>query len=249
MNASTTLTTVFREDTPNTKKISAFMFVTGSDYLAHVLEPTILRIMKKKRLLEINPLKMELTPEEKAILPDTIRRRQRKIVKYTIRILNAILNSQDYFPDYFREMFTHLKQEIIRKFPAENSAEWAENTVIISFLFLRFIVPVVIRPDTYALVRVSIPEPATRTLLYVGKILQHLANGVLFTEEDLGQMNDFINNNKEPLQQFVQSVIGRRRGRERTESENSFHSVHSAVSYHSVAHQSPSAHSVRGGKH
>ena len=57
----------------------------------------------------------------------------------------------------------------MRKFPTENSAEFAENTVIVSFLFLRFLVPVVIRPDAYALIRVPIAEQNSRTLLYVGK--------------------------------------------------------------------------------
>merc|ERR1711916_346946 len=78
-----------------------------------------------------------------------------------------------------------------------------------SYLFLRFLNPAVSAPEAFGLV----PSPPTRDerrqLILVTKVLQNLANGVLFgtKERFMVQLNPFLTTNTPRLNDYVRDVL------------------------------------------
>ena len=67
------------------------------------------------------------------------------------------------------------------KFPASLDAEYTCSS---SFLFLRFIVPVILNPDSFGINIGHVHSQTKRTLMLIGKSLQKLANFKEFSQED-----------------------------------------------------------------
>jgi hypothetical protein len=100
------------------------------------------------------------------------------------------MNSAEQLPPEFRIICHHLYSEVLLQFPGFHNA----HTFVGGFLFLRYICPAIVAPESYNLCS-SVPSMDTRRgLILVSKALQNLSNGVQFgsKEEYMMPMNPFI---------------------------------------------------------
>ncbi|KAH3756453.1 GTPase-activator protein for Ras family GTPase [Pelomyxa schiedti] len=106
-------------------------------------------------------------------------------------LLVAIMASNKDMPQTVRYLVKCIRENVTKRFPdVENVAHIAIGGVV----FLRFICPSITSPHVYALLKAPPTPRLQRQLVLLCKVLQNLANGVLFggKEPFMKNMNEFI---------------------------------------------------------
>jgi len=145
---------------------------------------------------------VELDPQ-KMINEDDVEVNTYSLLLYCQRILVAILKSAPICPSELRSFFKEVKDYVEPKFPGS----WEK--AIGGFLFLRLLCSAITVPDSYGLTK-DIPSPnARRNLVLVAKVLQNLANNVLFGDKEtyMTKLNDFISTNIPKLSIFYDQLL------------------------------------------
>merc|ERR1711916_224717 len=75
-------------------------------------------------------------------------------------------------------------------------------------MILRFMCPAITAPEAYGILREPPSVNARRHLVLIAKVLQNLANGVLFGKKErfMEQTNDFIKTNLPEIRAFFDEV-------------------------------------------
>jgi len=120
-------------------------------------------------IVEVDPEKMQQAED--------IEINTYSLLLYCQRILVAIFKSAAYFPQELRTFLSAVKTQVEFKFPGS----W--DKAIGGFLFLRFFCSAITVPDSYVLSKIVPPPTARRNLVLVAKVLQNLANNVLFGQK------------------------------------------------------------------
>ncbi|KAJ5069601.1 neurofibromin [Anaeramoeba ignava] len=117
-------------------------------------------------------------------------------------IFSSILKNVDNFPPQFRFVLSHLKEEVLHKFPDRVSQSLGGMVV------LRYFSPAITASDEFGLLKEPPSDELLRTLILVAKVLQNLANGTLFgaKEEYMNTVNDFISTNEEKMINYLDSI-------------------------------------------
>ena len=119
------------------------------------------------------------------------------------QFFESIVTTGKFVPVGMRRICLFLQNAVSAKFPTVGT------TPTNSYLFLRFLNPAVSAPEAFGLV----PSPPTRDerrqLILVTKVLQNLANGVLFgtKERFMVQLNPFLTTNTPRLNEYVRDVL------------------------------------------
>jgi len=125
------------------------------------------------------------------------------------QLLLCILNSTQYMPPELRYIAYNFAHDVHEKFPG------SERIAIGGTFFLRFICPALIAPHSYALLMTPdrkkpiVPnDQLQRQLVLLGKVLQNLANGVLFGKKEpfMVRMNQFITKNIESVGKWMDEI-------------------------------------------
>jgi len=125
------------------------------------------------------------------------------------QLLLCILNSTQYMPPELRYIAYNFAHEVHERFPG------SERIAIGGTFFLRFICPALIAPHSYALLMTPdrkkpvVPnDQLQRQLVLLGKVLQNLANGVLFGKKEpfMVRMNQFITKNLESTGKWMDDI-------------------------------------------
>jgi len=133
------------------------------------------------------------------------------------QLLLCILNSTQYMPEDLRFIAYSLARCARERFPG------SERIAIGGTFFLRFICPALIAPHSYALLMTPdrkkpiVPnDQLQRQLVLLGKVLQNLANGVLFGKKEpfMVRMNQFITKNLDSVGKWMDEI---------SSSNSSFH--------------------------
>lgn len=116
--------------------------------------------------------------------------------------LDTIIDGLDETPYGIRWICKQIRSLTRRKYP--DASEQTICTLIGGFFFLRFINPAIVTPRSYMLIEKTPAENPKRTLTYVAKMLQNLANKPSYAKEPYMQrLAPFIENNKERINQFM----------------------------------------------
>ena len=99
----------------------------------------------------------------------------------------------------------------IRSLDADESIPMRQEqtfcTLIGGFFFLRFINPAIVTPRSYMLIENAPEDNPKRTLTYVAKMLQNLANKPSYAKEPYMQkLQPFIQQNKERINKFMMDL-------------------------------------------
>ncbi|XP_072557475.1 neurofibromin isoform X1 [Paramormyrops kingsleyae] len=200
-------------------KIMTFCFkVYGATYLQKLLEPLLRGVINTPEAqqisFEVDPTRLE--PSE--CLEDN----QRNLLRITDRFFLAIISSSSDFPPQLRSVCHCLYQatchSLLSKATVKEKLEGIKSVVSLRFpqnsigavgsaMFLRFINPAIVSPYEAGVLDKKPPPRIERGLKLMSKILQSIANHVLFTkEEHMRPFNDFVKSNFDAARRFFLDI-------------------------------------------
>ncbi|KAL0468257.1 putative RasGAP group protein [Neurospora intermedia] len=200
----------------------------GQSFLKSVLADRINSLIELKDLdLEINPLKVYermieeaeakdpespeamlpkgITQEEAAENPkvqEIINPRLTMLTEIANGFLETIIDGLEETPYGIRWICKQIRSLTKRKYPDAN--DQIICTLIGSFFFLRFINPAIVTPKSYMLIDGTPADKPRKTLTYVAKMLQNLANKPSYAKEPyMAKLQPFIHANKDKVNRFM----------------------------------------------
>ncbi|KAM5382151.1 hypothetical protein ACJA88_003946 [Fusarium oxysporum] len=199
----------------------------GQSFLKSVLADRINGLIELKDLdLEINPLKVYermieqieedtgqlpphlpkgITGEQAAENPQVqaiIEPRLTMLTEIANGFLTTIIEGLEEAPYGIRWICKQIRSLTKRKYPDAN--DQVICTLIGGFFFLRFINPAIVTPKSYMLIDGTPAERPRRTLTYIAKMLQNLANKPSYAKEPyMAKLQPFIHQNKDRINKFM----------------------------------------------
>ncbi|KAF2028770.1 Rho GTPase activation protein [Setomelanomma holmii] len=198
----------------------------GQSYLKVVLQDSINSLIELKDLdLEINPLKvyekMVAELEEQGKLPPNLPRavtaeqatenekvqqiiapRVSMLMEIANNFLTTIIKGLEETPYGIRWICKQIRSLSRRKYP--DAQDQTICTLIGGFFFLRFINPAIVTPRSYMLIDATPAENPKRTLTYIAKMLQNLANKPSYAKEPyMAKLQPFVHQNKDRINKFL----------------------------------------------
>lgn len=189
--------TLFRRNSMYPRLVSVYCNIYGREFLKNSIGPLIKDICSEGIQLELNP--------DNCRDPNTdFAKNTATLLDLTANFLEKIVEYKDMIPPKLREAFSDLRRQVKEKFPDGDLQQTS------SLVFLRFITPTIVAPDWMFDSRVEIlPTPETRrTLTFIAKILQNLANKVEFGSKEKFMMpaNSFITSKTAVGDAFVDEI-------------------------------------------
>jgi neurofibromin 1 len=181
-------------------KIMALCFkIYGTRYLMHVFQPILNNLFSNENIqksYEVDPTRIEQNED--------IEENRRNLCELTRVIFHSIMKSTKVFPLHLRVVCNCLYQVVSQRF-LQNGFQ-----AVSSVIFLRLINPVLISPQEYGIVEGEPPPKMKRGLTLMCKILQNLANNLVFTKEYYMKFfNDFLRSNFELVSNFIIDVTSK----------------------------------------
>ncbi|KAH9854976.1 hypothetical protein C2E23DRAFT_883516 [Lenzites betulinus] len=186
-------TALFRSNSTCTRFLSAFARVYGYNYLRSLILPLVkfVTTMPAGRGYELDPSRVGR---------EELRQNKETVELITTKFLEIIQSSIPALPSIIREICAHIAKSVNEVWPE------AKFAALGAFIFLRFISPAIVSPET---VDVPVPFDATvrRGLMIIAKIIQNLANNMLFGKEaHMVVLNDFLKENIVTVTKFLSEI-------------------------------------------
>jgi len=192
--------------------MSAFAKVYGMNYIYDVVGQPIFDVCfataTKQVDMEVDPVRaaQQVDAMEKSFNPSDIQVNQWQFLTYAQKLLNAITKDPKGLPEEMRVICNNLQQSVIEK-------GWTNSrySIVGGFIFLRFIVPAIIRPETFGLGKFLKEQKvddttSRRNLILIAKAIQNLSNGTVFNEPHMANVNVFIEQNKNAIHKYFDDV-------------------------------------------
>jgi hypothetical protein len=183
ISVTETEASLFRGNSICTRFLSAFARIHGYNYLRHLILPLV-------KMMSAKPGQgYELDPSKAG--EQEVAQNQKHVEIVASGFLNILFSSIPALPSMFREICAHIAQSVVEVWPE------AKFAALGAFIFLRFISPAVVAPET---IDIEIPyEEAIimrRGLMVITKIIQNLANNIFFgKEQHMMCLNAFLQDN------------------------------------------------------
>jgi Ras GTPase-activating-like protein IQGAP2/3 len=127
------------------------------------------------------------------------------LVEIANSFLDTIIEGLEETPYGIRWICKQIRSLTRRKYP--DASEQSVCTLIGGFFFLRFINPAIVTPRSYMLIEQVPADNPKRTLTYVAKMLQNLANKPSYAKEPyMVKLQPFIQANKERINKFMMDL-------------------------------------------
>ncbi|XP_029372563.1 neurofibromin isoform X3 [Echeneis naucrates] len=198
-------------------KIMTFCFkVYGAAYLQKLLEPLLRGVITTPEHIsfEVDPTRLEQG--------ENLEENQRNLLQITERFFQAIIGSSSEFPPQLRSVCHCLYQatchSLLNKASVKEKKEnkkavvsqrFPQNSIgaVGSAMFLRFVNPAIVSPYEAGILDKKPLPRIERGLKLMSKILQSIANHVLFTkEEHMRPFNDFVKSNFDSARRFFLDI-------------------------------------------
>lgn len=146
-------------------------------------------------------LDLELDPT-RSTSPEDLEQNAVQLQRVTQIFIEDICKSASSVPATFRRICHTIATAVTPRFPQ------AKFTAVGAFIFLRFFCPAIVAPDTEGLVASVPTKEMRRGLLLVAKVVQNLANNVLFgvKEQYMSPLNDFLALNIYRVTAFLRDI-------------------------------------------
>nr|XP_002121778.4 neurofibromin [Ciona intestinalis] len=178
-------------------KIMTFCFkVYGASYLHNLVEPLVAWSLTQ----DIVNLHFEV--DQKRIPPGyDILQCRANLQRLTERFFTRIMTSTDKFPPQLKSVCHCLYQVVSQRFHESGTG------AVASAIFLRFLNPAIATPYEYGLSDRRLPPNLARAFKFMCKIMQNIANHVVFTkEEHMKHFNEFVSARFDVCQQFFMQI-------------------------------------------
>eukprot|EP00004_Rigifila_ramosa_P023149 TRINITY_DN6457_c0_g1_i1.p1 TRINITY_DN6457_c0_g1~~TRINITY_DN6457_c0_g1_i1.p1 ORF type:complete len:608 (-),score=172.45 TRINITY_DN6457_c0_g1_i1:115-1890(-) len=188
--------TLFRGNSTSTRLIVGYCKFIAMPIVQTTLKPCVDQLL-------LNPTRsFELDPEklgEGEVLESNVK----KLELVAQHFLDAIFSTADSCPIQLRVILNNLQENAKLKFP-----DAPPTQAVGAFVFLRLYCPALITPNQFGLCKETPPPPTRRALLLIVKILQNLANGILFGAKEayMKPMNEFIEANLHKVRDFLAAL-------------------------------------------
>lgn len=195
VNQCQSATTLFRANSMATKLLNSFTKMVGNDYLSNILDFHIKKIMSDDLYLEVDPTKAK---------ENTKCDENMKIILHLSNlILESIFDSIKIFPTPLSRIIKIMEKLVYEKFKDEKII----MTSITGVVMLRFICPAIITPELFQFRDIPKKNPR-RTLTLISKIIQNLANGIVFKDKEQYMLpaNEIISKNIDEMKKFLFST-------------------------------------------
>ncbi|KAI9491357.1 hypothetical protein BDB00DRAFT_874401 [Zychaea mexicana] len=196
---TTSETDLFRKTSIATRLLSVFAKNYGAEYVRSTLQPVFTKLGEKpaeEKTFELDP--------SKAGPGEDVNKNKQNVVSATELFLNSICASASEAPRIFREVCQCILNSVLKRFPE------AMHTALGAFVFLRFFCPAIVAPESEGLVKnsVSVSREMRRGHLIVTKVIQNLANNVLFGAKETYMivLNDFLTSNIYKVTSFLREI-------------------------------------------
>ncbi|KAK8147578.1 Ras GTPase activating protein ira2 [Beauveria asiatica] len=189
-------TEILRRSCVATKMLSLYAKWKGFDYLQETLRKILDRLMMTSQELdlELDPARVSSAEELKKNAT------QLQIVAKVF--MDDICGSAPSIPAPFRKICSIIHDAVLPRFPD------AKYTAVGAFIFLRFFCPAIVAPEAEGLVDAPPPKELRRGLLLIAKIIQNLANNVLFGTKEpyMFPLNRFLVKNISVVTGFLRTI-------------------------------------------
>ncbi|RDA86328.1 hypothetical protein CP532_4331 [Ophiocordyceps camponoti-leonardi (nom. inval.)] len=165
-----------------TKMLSVFAKWKGNSYLRSTLQTLLERLMRTSHDLDL-----ELDPA-RVTTKEELQKNATQLQIVAKMFMDDICASSHNMPPPFRKICSIIAKIVSCRFPN------AKYTAVGAFVFLRFICPAIVAPESDRLVSNVPTKEMRRGLLLIAKIIQNLANNVLFGAKEpyMFPLNPFL---------------------------------------------------------
>ncbi|KAG6919754.1 hypothetical protein DXG01_001588 [Tephrocybe rancida] len=193
--ATDTEQNIFRSDTTCTRFFSAFAKIHGYNYLRTLVQPLI-----KIMVDDSSGCGYDLDPTR--VGDEEAKRNTMHVELVAAHFLEILSSSVPALPPMFREICSHITHTVTKFWP---EAKYAATG---AFMFLRFISPAVVAPET---IDIELPKESSagmrRGLMVITKIIQNLANNIFFGKEaHMVVLNQFLKANIATVTRFLGEI-------------------------------------------
>lgn len=187
------LTTLFRVNSFASKLLKQYTSNTCGPFIAQAMRGGVLRVLSMDTALEIDNSK---------VAPDLADRNVTKLTEVCEGFINDIVGALSVAPRSMRQICNHISVCVGSKFGREDRVK---ALGIGAYVFLRMLCPVFIAPDKSGF-PAKAPEPHhSRTFILVSKVIQNLANQVLFGKKEpfMVPLNSVVKSQQERVNTFL----------------------------------------------
>lgn len=187
---------ILRRTCVATKMLSVYAKWKGSAYLKGTLQKVLERLM-----LTSQDLDLELDPARVGTAEELQKNAlQLRIVAKVF--IDDICASSSSIPPAFRKICNIISEAVQPRFPD------AKYTAVGAFVFLRFFCPAIVAPEVEGLVSTTPSKEMRRGLLLIAKVIQNLANNVLFGAKEpyMFPLNHFLTQNIYRVTTFLREI-------------------------------------------
>lgn len=199
-SASVEANLLFRGNTPLTKALELHMRRLGKEFLEAVLGERMRDIDESEPECEVDPNKLQS--------PEALQRNWRNLILLTESIWRSIYQGAHKCPPELRQLFRHIRSCCEDRYGA--FLRTVSYSSVSAFLFLRLLVPAILNPSLFGLLK-EMPRPKSRrTLTMIAKSLQTLANMTTFGAKEpwMEPMNAFLNSHRQEFKDYIDDVCG-----------------------------------------
>lgn len=170
--------TLFRRNSMATKVMTNFARFAGLQYLQDVVVPVIRTLLSSSGSRADFGMNVSFEIDESKLMPGESREANcTNLTRLAQQILNSLVKTTHLLPTAFRNVCGFLQKAVAARFPEHSLS------AVGGFMFLRFVCPALVAPDSFGLVR-SVPTESRRAFVLVAKVLQNLANFVPFGSKE-----------------------------------------------------------------
>ncbi|KAJ3452543.1 ras gtpase-activating protein [Anaeramoeba flamelloides] len=183
--------TLFRTNSVASKMTSGWAKAVGKDYLKSILGDNINEILSNKNKFGLdfrNLSESQFIQNKKNI---------EAIVKKTFK---AISSSITECPIVIREIASKLLQITSKKF------QQAKYTTLAGFMFLRFVSPAIVVPESIGIVKKNISRESRKGLVLVSKLIQNIANNTYLKDDTMSFLNHLIDDLHPEMTNFLDQL-------------------------------------------
>ncbi|KAL2170034.1 hypothetical protein VTG60DRAFT_5374 [Thermothelomyces hinnuleus] len=179
-----------------TKMLTIYAKWKGAGYLRDTLQNVVERLM-----MTAEDLSLELDPA-RVSSPEELQTNAKNLQIVARVFIDNICASASNIPASFRRICNIISEAVVERFPD------AKYTAVGAFIFLRFFCPAIVAPEVEGLVATPPSKEMRRGLLLIAKVIQNLANNVLFGAKEpyMFPLIDFLTNNIYYVTTFLRDI-------------------------------------------
>lgn len=187
---------LLRRNCVATKMLSVYAKWKGATYLKATLQKVLERLVVTSKDLDL-----ELDPARTSSAEE-LQKNALQLRVVTKVFIDDICNSAFHIPVSFRKICNIISSAVMKRFPE------AKFTAVGAFIFLRFFCPAIVAPDAEGLISSAPSKEMRRGLLLIAKVVQNLANNVLFGAKEpyMFPLNDFLTQNIYRVTTFLREI-------------------------------------------